>query len=567
MPEITFASNFVDMKINIFILLLIPCFAAAQNYVDRADSCAKAKDYACAATNYELYLAHTDSSSNGIALRAAMAWAQTHDKDRTIAALKVYVRNNALNNYYFFSKDLETDPGFDFLKNDSRWITLLSQVKKAEDNIRLKEKRTIDSAVAIQRSLDRRGVSRIMARLKSSNAKSGYTIIKNYKNYPPIKQRMLSLQFRITDSLNTAFLVVLPPKYDARKSYAVLFFLHGAVASNTGYINYLDDWDTTGWNRYYTKYAGDVIMVYPHGNRDYNWMYPDKGFYMLPAMLRQMKNIINVDDNRVYISGHSNGATGSFSYLMKQPAPFAAFYGFNTRPVVATGGTYLRNILNRSFFNVSTDQDYYFPPGANDTLSLVIKRLKADYQDHRYNGFPHWFPQFDESEPAYKLLFDDLARRRRNPFSPNLYWECDDVKYGNCDWLSITALDTAPQRALWHTDINYNIHKWLVLDKKSKAVERDTALKAYKFNNKSGAVKAVYANNVFTIETSAVKAFSIRLSPEMVDLNKPVTVVVNGKKYLEKKMAYNKDYMLNNFKNTLDRKAIWVDHIDISLHR
>ena len=544
---------------------MMPCFAMAQNYVDKADSCTKAKNYICAATNYELYLARTDSSSNGIALRAARAWANSGDKDRTISAIKIYIRNNALNNYYFFSKDLETDASFHFLKNDSRWITLLSQIKKSENKILLKEKKKVDSAVTTQRLLERRGLFGIISKLRAATSKSAYNIIKNYTNYRPVKQRMLSLQFKITDSLTTAFFVVLPPKYDPKKSYAVLFFLHGAVGSNTGYVEYLDNRDTQGWSRYYTKYAGDVIMVYPHGNKDYNWMYPDKGFYMLPAMLRQLKNIINVDDNGVFVSGHSNGATGSFSYLMKQPSPFAAFYGFNTRPVVATGGTYLRNILNRSFFNVSTDQDYYFPPGANDTLTLVMKKLKADYEDYRYNGFPHWFPQFDESEPVYKVLFNDLAGRQRNPFKTDIYWECDDLQYGNCDWLTITALDTAAQRAPWHSDINFGIHKWLVLDKKNKAIERDTTLNAYKFSKKSGAVKATYANNVFTVETSGVKGFSIRISPKMIDLNKPVMVVVNGKERFKGKMNYNKAYMIDHFEHTLDRKAIWINHIDITL--
>nr|WP_294790679.1 hypothetical protein [uncultured Mucilaginibacter sp.] len=553
------------MKRLILFLLLMPCIADAQNYVGKADSCMKRNDYVCAAVNYDLYLTNSDSSSNGIAYRSAVAWAKAGDKDKTINAVKVYIRNNALNNYPFFSKELEAESSFDFLKTDSRWISLLSLVKNNENAIRLAEKKKVDSAVAIQRSLERRGLLSIVPKLNATDAKSGYSVIKNYNGYPAIKSRMLSLQFKITDSLNTAFLVVLPPKYDAKKSYAVLFFLHGAVGSNTGYLNYADDWDTQGWNRYYTKYSGDVIMVYPHGNRDYNWMYPEKGFYMLPAMLRQMKNIINVDDNRVYISGHSNGATGSFSYLVKQPSPFAAFYGFNTWPRVATGGTYLRNILNRSFFNVSTDQDYYFPPEAHDTLSLVMKALKVDYQDHRYNGFPHWFPQFDESEPVYKTLFDDLAARKRNPFRTNLYWECDDVKYGNCDWLTITALDTASQRAAWHTDVNFGIHKWLVLDKKNRAIEHDTMLNAYSNVKKSGAIKATYLNNVFSIETSAVKAFSILISPEMVDLKKPVTIKVNGKVYSTKKYSYDKSYMLAGFNKTLDRKALWINHIDVVL--
>jgi predicted peptidase len=48
-------------------------------------------------------------------------------------------------------------------------------------------------------------------------------------------------------------------------------------------------------------------------------------------------SFINIDDNRVLITGDFNGATGSSSNPMKQPSSFAAFYGFNTRPSVARG--------------------------------------------------------------------------------------------------------------------------------------------------------------------------------------------------------------------------------------
>jgi len=292
-------------------------------------------------------------------------------------------------------------------------------------------------------------------------------------------------------------------------------------------------------------------------------MYPDKGFFMVPQILKNIKRFINVDDDRVFITGHSNGATGSFSYLMKQPSPFAAFYGFNTRPRVATGGTFIRNILNRSWFNVSTDLDYYYPPGAHDSLTKVMKSLGADYQDHRFNGFTHGFPQYNESEPAYKLLFADLDNRKRNPFKNTIYWECDDLKYGECDWMKITALDTTHTPATWQQNITFPIKKWIVLDKKNVPHEVDTLVTAFNYRHRSGAVKATYENNVFTVETSDVRSFRLLLSPEMVDMSKPVSVIVNGKLYSKQQVKYNKEFMVDNFKNTLDRSAIWVNHIDV----
>jgi poly(3-hydroxybutyrate) depolymerase len=74
------------------------------------------------------------------------------------------------------------------------------------------------------------------------------------------------------------------------------------------------DWNLGGWNRYYTKYAAqnDVILVFPKGSRQYNWMTSNEGFFMIPEMLESIKKAVNVDDNKVFISGHSNGGTGRF---------------------------------------------------------------------------------------------------------------------------------------------------------------------------------------------------------------------------------------------------------------
>ncbi len=551
------------MKKLVFLLFAFPQVLLAQNRIAMGDSCFRVKDYNCAGTNYDLYL-KTDNS-NGIAYLSAVSWSLAGNKEKAIEAVRTYVRNNYSNGLIVFSKRLLDEKRFDFLKDDSRWKEIIAGVEIKELAFKQQEKIKVDSVLTIQRRIEKDQMLKKL-NFEKDNARSAYQKIKQYAGYPAIGDRYLSMQFRLTDSLHTAFLVAMPANYNPKKAYPLMFFLHGAVSGNTSYVDREEPQITGGWNRYYTKYAGDVIMVYPAGNREYNWMSPDKGFFMIPGILKQIKQVIHIDDNRVFITGHSNGATGSFSYLMKQPSPFAAFYGFNTRPRMQTGGTYIRNILNRSYFNVSTDTDYYYPPGANDSLSVVMNGIRADYQDHRYNGFPHWFPSFNASEPAHQLLFADLAKRIRDPFHPKIYWECDDVKYGRCDWMQITALDTLAKRADWQQDINFKINKWVVTGKNNQYITRDTILEGFKYRKRSGAVRATFSKNVFTVETSDVGSFSILVSPEMVDIDKPVSVIVNGKLYYKQKVSYDKDYMLADFENTADRSTIWVNHIDINIH-
>ena len=393
---------------------------------------------------------------------------------------------------------------------------------------------------------------------ESKNTNQLYQEIKNFNPFKIKNERDYSIAFKINDSTKTSFFIHLPRNYNPEKKYSLLFFLHGAVRNNALVDYQLAGPNLNGWNRYYTKYAeqNNVILVFPRGNRQYNWMTPDDGFFMIPEMLKLIKKSININDNKVFVSGHSNGATGSFSYWMKQPTQFAGFYGFNTYPKVFTGGTFVENSKNRSFINFSTDEDYYYPPNANDDFTKLMNGINADYKEYRYNGFPHWFPQFDESESAYQILFEDLVQRKRNPFPKEISWELDDDKYGNIDWISDIKLDTLNQKANWHKDLNFKIDKWLDYAEKDSLIVQEVDKNAFDFPRKSGKIKAEYGNNIFRIETSNIASFSILISPEMVHLKKKVKVYINGKLHFNKKVNFDQEWMLENFQKNQDREQI-----------
>ena len=194
-----------------------------------------------------------------------------------------------------------------------------------------------------------------------------------------------------------------------------------------------------------------------------------------------------------------------------------------------------------------------------------MNRIKADYKEYRYKGFPHWFPQFDESEPAYEILFKDLKERKRDSFSKELSWEFDDNAYGSIDWLSNMKLDTLGQKTDWHKELNFKITKWLEYDKDDKLQNIEVDKNAFDIPRLSGKVIACYKDNEFRIETSRIKSLSIAISPEMVNLEDKIKVYVNGKLYYDKKVDYNTAFMLDSFDKTKDRSTIWINTIDITL--
>lgn len=508
---------------------------------------------------FELFPDSIDTSElNDASILAA--WLNDHDK--AFKYLNAFVTmKTAKNGYpswkYVVGNDSEVD--YKNLLDDPRWITV--------KNIALKDK-----ALFYDKLRGEEEEFYEMCKIDLERITDPMVLYDNIRNYHPYKLKQkqdYSLTFQINDSARTSFFIHLPQNYNPEKKYPLLFFLHGAVRGNRLADFQLASWVLFDWNRYYTKYAAlnDVILVFPRGSKEFNWMVPDDGFFMVPAILHQIKKAINVDDNKVFISGHSNGATGSFSYLMKHPSSFAGCYGFNTYPKVFTGGTFIENIKNRSFINFSTDKDYYYPPYANDQFTQLMKSMNLDYKEYRYDGFPHWFPQFDDLEPAYRILFSDLVKRERNPFPKEISWEFDDDCYGTIDWLSNIKLDTLVERKSWHKELNFKIDKWLKYDKNDSIIVYNVDRKAFDFPRKSGKIKAEYGNNVFRIETSCITSFSVNISPEMVDMKKKVQIYVNGKLRFSKQVGYDRDFMLCSFKANRDRSQVWVNQIDVFINR
>lgn len=455
------------------------------------------------------------------------------------------------------------DEAFEVLAADPRWKALVERAgkNKAEFYRSLEEQR----AEFFARSPKGKAAD-VFDETEGLKGEALYKALQTPRGYLPKHRRNYSVRFMVRDTVPSSYFVRLPRGYDPAKAYPLLICLHGAVRY-TALEDYVAGWILEEHNRFYVSEAekAGVILVFPLADKHFNWMDPDDGFYMVPAILKEVKQAVHVDDDRVFVCGHSNGATGAFSYWMKQPSPFAGCFGLNTYPKVWKAGTYLLNGKNRPFVNFSTDQDYYYPPQANDSLDALTERLGLDYTDHRYNGYPHWFPEFDASEAAFRTVFGEIGKRRRNPFPREIYRETDRVKYGRVDWLEITALDTLACRAGWHKTYNFPITTWLVYDDKDELVSKEVDKKAFDFPHASGAVKAEYGENEFHVQTSCVGAFRLYISPEMVNMNKKVKVYVNGELRYHDKVNWDDAFLRQTFLREQDRRQLWVNCIEIEI--
>jgi dienelactone hydrolase len=356
------------------------------------------------------------------------------------------------------------------------------------------------------------------------------------------------------------FYVHIPDNYDPAIANPAIVVLHGAVNYNKlyGSPNRLPDvYKMT--SDHIPGYSKNYITIYPMGINTLNWMNTERGFDMVNEIVVYLKAFLNIDDNRVELLGHSNGATGVFTYLTKSPSLYAGFYGMNTQPKVFIGGTFLQNGMTRHFYNFATDKDYYYPPQAVKTIDSLANSLGVNWHTELNKGYPHWFPSMKESLQPMAKIFENMTTRVRNPYPKEIYFETDNVKYGGSDWIAITRLDTLAKKAGWQIDPNFKITTWIDNKDFNKTIRREEM--AFDYPHKSGAIKAKREGNNVYIETSDVGSFAIKLNREMIDYNQKVNIYLNGRQIYSKKIMPDKAFTLADLKTRLDRKVIWENEL------
>lgn len=125
---------------------------------------------------------------------------------------------------------------------------------------------------------------------------------------------------RRTSATEFPYTLDVPPSYDPAKRYQVRVQLHGGVlrpepgVRGDGSIGAL---------------AGvEQIYVLPQSWADAQWWETNQ-VENVPAILDSVKRTYNVDENRIVLSGVSDGGTATYFFAMRDTTPFASFLPLN----------------------------------------------------------------------------------------------------------------------------------------------------------------------------------------------------------------------------------------------
>jgi pimeloyl-ACP methyl ester carboxylesterase len=337
-----------------------------------------------------------------------------------------------------------------------------------------------------------------------------------------------------------------PAGYDPARAYPVRVHLHGGVNRATP--------RPVGRDGIGRLAGAEQIYIIPSSWSAAPW-WSDAQIDNLRAILDGVKRTYNVDEDRVVVSGVSDGGTGAFYVAMRDTTPYAAFMPLNGAIVVlrnpetgVTGDLFPTNLLNKPFFVVNGGRDQLYPAALVEPYLEHLSRggVSITYLPQPEAGHDtSWWPQVRDT-------FETFAREhRRVPLPDRISWETSEPRTrGRAHWLVIEDVGrTTAGPALAE------------LNELQVGPSRTTAL--FKHTRRAGRVDVVRAGNAVDVATRGVARLTLLVSPDQFDLGRPVTVRADGRVVFDGKLEPSVATLMKWAARDNDRRMLFGAEIEI----
>ncbi len=279
--------------------------------------------------------------------------------------------------------------------------------------------------------------------------------IQEYKSpSPAVRGDFLEQTRTCSDGVERPFITYVPASYDASRRTPLLVYLHGGVSREEIYEERLEYVAENPFIPVAAEYGW--LVVFPYGQAGATW-WDEVGMDNVLSIVRRTKRDYNVDDERVWMTGFSDGASASYLFSMVLPDYFAAFAPLNGHMGVGSLDgklpLYAENMGTSPLYVVNTDIDALYPADKMKVMVDMARNAGGDIFYREYHGIGHDFTYAEAELPRIARFF---MRHPRNPFPAAFEWRAATSDFGRFRWFRIDRISTEDAKD-WHSDANVSM--------------------------------------------------------------------------------------------------------------
>src|SRR5258708_1863997 len=224
---------------------------------------------------------------------------------------------------------------------------------------------------------------------------------------------VVRMSHRLANGTEYHYTLNVPDTYDPSRKYQVRIQLHGGIGGRR--TNQPVGAGTVG-----ALAGAEQIYIIPYAWDTSPW-WSDDQVRNLHAIIDATKKTYNIDENRIVLSGVSDGGTGAYFVAMRDTTPYASFLPLNGYWMVLAssdiddGMIFANNRRNKHFFIVNGGRDPLYPTRIVDPYVEHYKHGGVVLEYHPQPNAAHntqWWPDVKNPYEAF------VRAHPRNPY-PN----------------------------------------------------------------------------------------------------------------------------------------------------
>ncbi len=376
-----------------------------------------------------------------------------------------------------------------------------------------------------------------------------YERLSRGRDYEPQATGILAMRNQTDGGIEHYYSLNVPDNYDPNRQYQVRFQLHGGIGRRTnnqprgsGEINLP---------------GAEQIYVLPYAWLDVAW-WSGGQVSIMNAIVDRLKRSYNVDENRIVVSGISDGGTGAYYIGMHEVTPYASFLPLNGFIMVLANGSlddgtsFPANMRNKPWFVINGGQDRLYPTA---TVEPFVRHMMNNGVQTAYHPQPDaghntsWWPDMKDTFEQF------VTDNPRDPHPDTLSWETADLTYNRAHWLIIDEFRARSQMQR--------------VSLESDPIGRFSATDDPLFPRTmpSGHVDLVRNGNTVQATTTGVATFTLLVSPDEFDFSEPVRVVANGDTVFDGTLEPSIQTLVKWAARDNDRTMLYGAELQIELDR
>ncbi len=310
-----------------------------------------------------------------------------------------------------------------------------------------------------------------------------------------------------------SFGLYVPKEYRPDRAWSLIICLHGAGFDGDTYLE-----------RWQARLNEEYLLACPSEPRAAWWT--ARGEHLVMAVLREMEGRFNLDPDRIFLTGMSNGGIGTLIIGIFQADRFAAL-----SPMAAALPEeifpFLDGLKQTPSYIIHGSKDQVMPVEQSERIVEQMKKagvpvvFRRHDREHPVAG-GHYFPR--EELPA---LLEWFGKQRRQPYPKEI------VSVRDADHLSPFF--------------------WIAIEE------------AGRLRDGFARIAARITGNRIEVKSDRVGRFILFLNRSLVDLSRPVRVEVNGVKRFEGIVPESVRTMLVEAKRRRDRGMLFSARLPIEV--